>query len=57
MDYLKRLKGDIQFLHKKVQEEISSLIKQSHETKQRAKELQEEARRKVEKAIKNEIRK
>ena len=57
MDYLKRLKGDIQFLYKKVQEEISSLIKQSHETKQRAKELQEEARRKVEKVIKNEIRK
>jgi len=47
----------VPILHKKVQEEISSLIKQSHETKQRAKELWEEARRKVEKAIKNEIRK
>jgi len=42
-------------LYKKIQEEISSLIKQSHETKQRARELWEEAKRKVEKAIENEI--
>jgi len=44
-------------LSKKVQQEISSLIKQSYETKQRARELREEAKRKVEKAIENEIRK
>lgn len=42
-------------LSKKVQQEISSLIKQSYETKQRARELREEAKRKVEKAIENEI--
>ncbi len=47
----------VPILYKKVQEEISSLIKQSHETKHRAKKLWEEAKRKVEKAIKNEIRK
>jgi len=44
-------------LYKKVQEEISSLIGQSYETKQRARELWEEAKRKVEKAIGNKIRK
>lgn len=44
-------------LSKKVQQEISSLIKQSHQIKQRARELWEEAKRKVEKAIENEIRK
>jgi restriction endonuclease S subunit len=44
-------------LSKKVQQEISSLIKQSYETKQRARELWEEAKRKVEKAIENEIHK
>ncbi|HAJ32574.1 MAG TPA: hypothetical protein DCK79_04290 [Candidatus Atribacteria bacterium] len=44
-------------LYKKVQQEISSLIKQSYETKQRARELREEAKRKVEKAIEKEIRK
>jgi restriction endonuclease S subunit len=44
-------------LSKKVQQEISSFIKQSHKTKQRAKELWEEVKRKVEKAIENEIRK
>ncbi|GAH38352.1 unnamed protein product [marine sediment metagenome] len=44
-------------LYKKIQQEISSLIKQSHETKQRARELWEESKRKVEKAIENEIRK
>jgi len=47
----------VPILYKKVQEEISSLIKQSHETKQRARELWEETKRKVEKAIENEIRK
>ncbi len=47
----------VPILYKKVQEEISSLIKQSHETKQRARELREETKRKVEKAIENEIRK
>jgi len=47
----------VPILYRKVQEEISSLIKQSHETKQRARELWEEAKRKVEKAIENEIRK
>jgi len=47
----------VPILYRKVQEEISSLIKQSHETKQRARELREEAKRKVEKAIENEIRK
>ena len=47
----------IPVLYKKVQEEISSLIEQSHETKQRARELWEEAKRKVERAIENEIRK
>jgi len=47
----------VPILYKKVQQEISSLIEQSHETKQRARELWEEAKRKVEKAIENEIRK
>ncbi len=47
----------VPILYKKVQEEISSLIEQSHETKQRARELWEEAKRKVERAIENEIRK
>jgi len=47
----------VPILYKKVQEEISSLIEQSHETKQRARELWEETKRKVEKAIENEIRK
>ncbi len=46
----------VPILYKKVQEEISSLIEQSHGTKQRARELWEEAKRKVEKAIENEIR-
>jgi len=44
-------------LSKKVQQEISSLIKQLHKTKQKAKELWEEVKRKVEKAVENEIRK
>ena len=47
----------VPILYRKVQEEISSLIKQSHETKHRARELWEEAKRKVEKAIENEIHK
>ncbi len=47
----------IPVLYKKVQQEISLLIKQSHETKQRAIGLWEETKRKVEKAIENEIRK
>jgi len=47
----------VPILYKKVQQEISSLIEQSHETKQRARELWEETKRKVEKAIENEIRK
>ena len=47
----------VPILNRKVQEEISSLIKQSHETKQRARKLWEETKRKVEKAIENEIRK
>jgi len=47
----------VPILYKKVQQEISSLIEQSRETKQRARELWEEAKRKVEKAIENEIRK
>jgi len=47
----------VPILYKKAQQEISSLIEQSHETKQRARELWEEAKRKVEKAIENEIRK
>ena len=47
----------VPILYKKVQQEISSLIEQSHETKQRARELWKEAKRKVEKAIENEIRK
>ncbi|MBY9019234.1 MAG: hypothetical protein KGD66_10435 [Candidatus Lokiarchaeota archaeon] len=47
----------VPILYRKVQEEISSLIKQSHETKQRARELWEETKRKVEKTIENEIRK
>jgi len=46
----------VPILYRKVQEEISSLIKQSHETKQRARELWEETKRKVEKTIENEIR-
>jgi len=54
-EQIKNLQAPI--LYKKVQEEISSLIKQSHETKQRAREIREEAKRKVEKAIENEIRK
>jgi len=47
----------VPILYKKIQQEISSLIKQSHGTKQRARELWEEAKKKVEKAIENEIRK
>lgn len=47
----------VPILYEKVQQEISSLIEQSHETKQRARKLWEEAKRKVEKAIENEIRK
>jgi len=47
----------IPILYKKVQQEISSLIKQSHETKQRARELREEAKRKITKAIEDEIHK
>lgn len=47
----------VPILYEKVQQEISSLIEQSHETKQRAGKLWEEAKRKVEKAIENEIRK
>ncbi len=47
----------VPILYRKVQEEISSLIKQSHETKQRARELWEETKRKVKKTIENEIRK
>jgi len=47
----------VPILYRKVQEEVSSLIKQSHETKQRARELWEETKRKVEKTIENEIRK
>lgn len=46
----------VPILYKKVQEEISSLIEQSHGTKQRARELWKEAKRKVEKSIENEIR-
>lgn len=47
----------VPILYRKVQEEISSLIKQSHEIKRGARELWEKAKRKVEKAIENEIRK
>jgi type I restriction enzyme S subunit len=47
----------VPILYSKVQEEISLLIEQSHGTKQRARKLWEEAKRKVEKAIENEIRK
>jgi len=47
----------VPILYRKVQEEISSLIKQSHKTKRGARELWEKAKRKVEKAIENEIRK
>ena len=47
----------VPILYKKDQEEISSLIKRSHETKQKARELWEETKRKVEKTIENEIRK
>ena len=47
----------VPILYREVQEEISSLIKRSHETKQRARELWEETKRKVEKTIENEIRK
>jgi len=47
----------VPILYKKIQQEISSLIEQSHKTKQRAKELWEKTKRKVEKAIENEIRK
>ena len=47
----------VPILYRKAQEEISSLIKRSHETKQKARELWEETKRKVEKTIENEIRK
>jgi len=47
----------VPILYGKVQEEISSLIKQSYEAKQRARELWKETKRKVEKTIENEIRK
>ncbi len=47
----------IPVLSKKVQQEISLLMKQSYETEQRARELWKEVKRKVEKAIEYEIRK
>ena len=47
----------VPILYRKVQEEISLLIRQSNETKQRARELWEETKRKVKKTIENEIRK
>lgn len=47
----------IPMLSKPIQEEIASLIQQSHEARKKTKELLEEAKRKVEEAIESEIRK
>ncbi len=47
----------IPILPPETQQKIVELIKQSHETRRKAKELLEEAKRKVEEAIENEINK
>ena len=47
----------IPVLPHKTQRKIAELVKQSHEARRKAKELLEEAKRKVEKAIENEINK
>jgi restriction endonuclease S subunit len=47
----------IPILPPEVQQKIASLVQQSHEARKKAKELLDEAKRKVEEAIKNEIKK
>lgn len=47
----------IPILPPETQQKIGSLVQQSHEARRKAKELLEEAKRKVEDAIKNEIKK
>ena len=47
----------IPILPPETQQKIAELIKQSHEARRKAKELLEEAKRKVEEAIENEINK
>jgi len=47
----------IPILPLKTQQEIASLVQQSHEARKKAKKLLEEAKRKVEEAIENEIKK
>ena len=47
----------IPILPPKTQQKIAKLVQQSHEARRKAKELLEEAKRKVEKAIENEINK
>jgi restriction endonuclease S subunit len=47
----------VPILSDEIQQKIASLIQQSHKARKRAKELLEEAKRKVEEAIKNEIKK
>lgn len=46
----------IPILPRETQQKIAELVKQSHEARNRAKELLEEAKRKVEEAIENEIK-
>ena len=45
----------IPLLSKPIQQKISSLVQQSHQTRQKAKQLLEEAKRKVEKEIEKEL--
>ena len=54
-DQIKNLQ--IPVLSSETQRKIAKLVKQSHEARRRAKELLEEAKRKVEEAIGNEINK
>lgn len=53
-DQIKNLQ--IPVLPSETQQRIAELVKQSHETRRKAKELLEEAKRKVEETIQNEIR-
>ena len=51
--YLKKIL--IPTISDEVQQKIAKLVQQSHEARRKAEELLEEAKRKVEKAIENEI--
>ena len=47
----------IPILPPETQQKIASIVRQSYETRRKAKELLEKAKRKVEEAIENEIKK